>query len=302
MPAATLVLINPHAGGGRAGRVWSELEPLMHQAFPTLKIAITTHPQQIPAHLLAAQQAGIEQVIAVGGDGTSHTVINALLEFQQTHSSAFVFGQLPMGTGQDFARILGLPHHPQEVVQWLAETPPQNIDVGQLTVDGKIHYFLNIASVGISGAVDQLVSQSKRYPWTFFQRTLEALLTFQPPQVQIQVDGESWYTGGIWLAAIANGTTFGRGMTIAPDARPNDGWFEVVVVKETTRLTVLRALLTVYSGTHIHRSDVLVRRGQEIEILAQEPVPLDLDGEVAMGRSLQFKMRPQALKMIWSGS
>lgn len=295
---STLVIVNPSAGSGRAGRIWARLEPLAYQELGDLVVAITERPEQVTEQLALAQAGGITRVIAVGGDGTSHAIINALL---QAPNPNMIFGQIPIGTGQDFARTLKIPAEPDDAVRWLNRATVQPIDVGQINFDTHQHYFLNIASAGVSGEVDRRVTGVRRYPWTFWLAAVRSFLTYQPPRVRVLLDGVVWYEGKVWLIAVANGAIFGRGMHIAPQAQVNDGLFDVVLVKDQSRLVAVQAFNTVYSGKHLLRDEVELRRGKvvEVESLDEIALPLDLDGEPNSGKSLRFEIKPAALQMLY---
>lgn len=302
MSKATLVILNPKAGSGRAGRLWSKLEPLMYCEFGDLVVAITDTPQQVGEHLDKARDAGLTRLIAVGGDGTSHAIINAMLELQarQPDGEPMVFGQLPVGTGQDFARTLHIPAQPEEAIRWLAGAKAQPIDVGELEYNGTRRYFLNISSVGISGDVVRQVDGVYRYPWTYWLATVRSFLTYQAPSVRVRLDSELWYEGRAWLVAVANGAIFGRGMAIAPQARVDDGLFDVVLVQGSPRFVALKAFNTVYSGQHLRRDDVQLRRGREVEIESQSGrLLLDLDGEPGEGENLRYRIKPGAVQMLY---
>lgn len=300
----TLVIVNPHARSGKAGEMWKRLEPAMIQQFGELVVAITDHPREVLAHLDKAQAAGLTQVIAIGGDGTNHEVVNAIMQLQarQPDAEALQFGQVPLGTGQDFARILGIPTDPFAAISWLAQAHPRPIDVGQLDYDGQQRYFLNIASAGTSGDVTRRIEVGgPRRPWTFWSKTVQAFLSYQAPQVTVHVDGELWYEGDSWLVAVANGSVFGRGMKIAPHARIDDGRFDVVLVEATSRLTALRAFNTVYWGRHLQRDDVHSRQARLVEISAAVALPFEVDGESQTGQRLRFELLPGALQVLTKG-
>lgn len=305
MSKATLVILNPKAGSGRAGRLWPRLEPLLYQHFGSLLVAITETPAQIAQYLDQAHEAGLTRIIAVGGDGTNHAIINAIIEARARRPEAepFILGHLPMGTGQDFARSLKIPPKPEDAIPWLARVEPHPIDLGKIELDGQPHYFLNISSVGVSGKVVERLEGVPRRPWSFYMSALLALSTYQPPVMQIRLDGELWYQGRCWLAAIANGAVFGRGMMIAPGAKVNDGLFDVVIVKEASRMALIRCFNTIYSGKHLQREEVELRRGKVVEIECLDgPLTLDLDGEPSHAQHLRFSIQPDALQMIYSGT
>jgi diacylglycerol kinase family enzyme len=194
---------------------------------------------------------------------------------------------------------LKIPPKPEDAIAWLAQTAPRPVDVGMLEHDNGRRYFLNITSVGVSGYVGQLVHDAPRYPWTFWLATVRSFLTYNQPRVQVSLDGEPWYEGSVWMVAVANGAIFGRGMAIAPQAEINDGLFDVVLVKGCSRLTALKAFNTVYSGKHLLRPEVELRRGKVVEITPLgDPLPLEADGEPDTSRKIRLTICPSILHML----
>src|SRR5258708_29248025 len=214
---------------------------------------------------------------------------------------AMTFGQLRIGTGQDWARAMGIPFDPEQAVRWIASAHPAPLDVGQLTTpdssENVERYFLNIASAGISGMIMERINRiPDRRPWTFHRKVVEALAVYTPRKMTIKLDGNPWYDGKAYLVAIANSGVFGRGMHIAPDAIYNDGLFDVVLVEGMPRLESILMLHTVYSGTHLKRHDVHAQRARIVEIEGDaRPMGMELDGEHAAGKSLRFEVLPGAL-------
>src|SRR5690349_10940558 len=180
----TLVILNPFAGSGRAGRVWKELEPLLWEQLGELVVAITQHPEDVAQHLDKAYAAGIQRVIAIGGDGTNHTLINALaaLNAQHPDEAKMIYGNLPIGSGRDWARHKKIPMDIHQAARWIANATPTPTDVGQLLLDNnQQEYFLNIASAGLSGEVNQRVNNTPiRKPWTFLKATILSILSYEP--------------------------------------------------------------------------------------------------------------------------
>lgn len=293
----TLIILNPHAGGGRAGRLWSEIEPLLWKELGELLIAVTEHPEDVAEHLDKAHAAGITRVVAIGGDGTNHAIINAI---QQLDEPRMTFAQLPIGTGQDFARTVGIPTNPREAVQWIAHAEPQPIDLGLLQHDEEVCHFINIASAGIGGEVDRRVNAvRKRRPWTFKLATIQSFLSYRPRHMRVRLDGDLWYDDKAWIVVVANGRVFGHGMVVAPHAKIDDGLFDVILVENAPRFQAIVALNTVYSGKHLLRDDVHYRRAREVTIESHDgTLGLDLDGEYAVGQNLRFTVKSGALQML----
>ncbi|MDX2138451.1 MAG: diacylglycerol kinase family lipid kinase [Chloroflexota bacterium] len=298
----TLIILNPHAAGGRAGVIWKDLEPLLWTRLGELVVAITQKPDEVAAHLDKAQASGLNRVIAIGGDGTNHALINALADLNARNpgGTPMIYGNLPIGTGRDWARGVGIPHdNIHAAADWIASAQPQPVDIGRVDYDGQRRYFLNIASAGISGDVAMRVNRAPvRRAWTFLQATLATMLRYTPQSVNIVLDGKAWYDGAAYLLAVANGTTFGRGMKIAPNAKHTDGLFDVVLVKGMSRPRILLAFEQVYRGVHLTHPKVEVERASDVQITLPQPIHFELDGETFSGRNLSFAIQPGLLHML----
>ena len=309
----TLIILNPHAGSGRAGKVWGQIEPLLWKELGELTIAVTQRPQDVAEHLDKARAAGLTRVIAIGGDGTNHALINELVRLnnQDPDGPKMTFGNLPVGTGRDWARALGIPFSPVDAVKWIKSAHPTPLDVGRLRMidaeganagQPKENYFLNIGSVGISGMISQQVNRlALRRPWTFYKASVESLLRYRPPKMIIKLDGKVWYEGRTYIVAVANGRLFGRGMLIAPEAKYDDGLFDVILVEGMPRLEAIRAMNTIYTGDHLKRKDVHSARAKSVEIQSDTlPIGFELDGESGSSGTLTFDILPQALSVMAS--
>lgn len=298
----TLIILNPYAGSGRAGRVWKSLEPLLWEQLGELVVAITQHTAEVAHHLDKAYAAGIRRVIAIGGDGTNHSLVNALAALNEQHPDGpqMVYGNVPIGSGRDWARHTKVPFDIHEAAKWIAHATPTPTDLGHLRFGDQSGYFLNIASAGISGDVNKRVNSiPTRRPWTFLSSTVLSILQYQPQVLQIRLDGHDWYEGKTYLLAVANGSTFGHGMKIAPNAQINDGTFDVVLVKGVAKPVILSALYQVYTGSHLTHPAVRHAQAHEVHISSPEGVVgLDLDGENAQGQNMTFQVRPGILQML----
>lgn len=296
----TLVVLNPHAAGGKAGRLWRKLEPLLWQSLGDLVIAVTKNPLEIAEHLETAYASGVTRVIAIGGDGTNHALVNAIITLNSQHSGEppMIYGNVPVGTGRDWARGTGFPTKAEVAARWIAHAQPRPTDVGHLAADGERSYFLNIASAGLSGEVDRRVNATQvRRPWTFLQATIVTLLSHRPQPMRVEVEGSLWYEGNAYLVAVANGTTFGHGMKIAPTAQITDGLFDVILIEGMPRLEALVALRKLYDASHLVHPGVQFRRGQQVHITGDD-IGLDLDGEPASGDDLTFTIKPGLLQLL----
>jgi len=297
----TLIVLNPHAANGQAGELWSTIQPILQDYLGELVVAVTQSPDDVTQHIHQAYESGLTRVISIGGDGTNHSLINALVAHHEKYpdQSQMEYGMLPIGTGRDWARSLGIPFDIQSAAKWIAEAKPKAVDVGQVQLAGEIVYFLNVASVGISGEVVTRVEKSNRRPWSFLSATIRALVDYQPPEIKIRLDGEDWYEGTSYLVAIANGTTFGRGMKVAPLANISDGLFDVVLVEGMSRLRAIDALRRVYDGKHLDVRYIHHAQAKSVEILGQSSLlGMELDGEYGTGKVLTFDIKHGILNLL----
>lgn len=302
----TLFIVNPHAAGGRAARIFRQIQNRLGEVFGDSFIAVTQTPEEVAGHINRAAQDGLTHLIAVGGDGTNHVVLNALF---QHPVPGITFGCISVGTGSDWRRSLGAPADPFAALEWLARAKPVPCDLGKIEYRDFLHgdqpaarIFLNIASAGVGGDVDARVNRSRRRTsMTFLRATVMSLLQYKPQQITVKCDGTIFYSGSSYLVAVANGRYFGRGMWIAPDALMDDGLFDVVLVEGMSRLKILGALKSVFSGKHLRRKDVHQTRAASVHIHSDEgPLGLDFDGEVGQGQDLIFTVLPQAIKILRS--
>jgi diacylglycerol kinase (ATP) len=300
----TLIIINPNAAGGRAGSVFKRIEGRLVEVLGEFIVAVTKKPGDLAQHLDTAVAADITRLIAIGGDGTNHAVINALAERPDLD---LTFGSLPVGTGRDWARSLGIPADPEAAVEWLSRAQAVSCDLGKVEyLDSRqggqkaTRIFLNIASAGVSGEVDARVNRSRRRTsLTFLRATVATLLQYKPQRITVDCDGKTFYSGFSYLIVVANGRCFGRGMWVAPQALINDGKFDVVLVEGMSRLRILVALQSVFRGQHLKRNDVHHLRAAEVHVHSEdEPLGMDLDGEEAQGQDLRFTVQPRAIKVL----
>jgi diacylglycerol kinase (ATP) len=300
----TLIIVNPNAAGGKAVAVYRSIEERMAAVFGELNVVVSGRPEEVAGHLDAAVAAGVDLVIAVGGDGTNHSVVNALAE-RPGHS--VTFGSIPVGTGTDWARALGIPSDPRAAVDWLMQARPVPCDLGKAEyLDAQNggrparRFFLNISSAGVSGEIVARVNRARRRTAvTFLRATIAALFRYKPQRITVECDREKFYEGTSYLLAVANGRCFGKGMWVAPNALVDDGLFDVVLVEGMPRLRILLALRTVFSGRHLGRKDVHSGRAASVRVHSEEgPLGLEFEGEEAWGQDLMYTVSPGALKVL----
>ena len=305
MPHRTLLILNPQSRNGATGRRAESLVRRLREGLGPLEVERTRGPRDAERIAREAVRAGWDRLIVAGGDGTLSEVATGLLA--SGLGGYATIGALPLGTGGDFLRTLGVPRDLDHAIACLREGKPRPIDAGRASfVDAAgrpaTAHFVNVASFGVSGRVVQLVSRSPRLlggRLAFLLGAVRAIARHRPAPVSLRVDGELVLDGPLVLAAAANGRFFGAGMQIAPEARTDDGLFDVVAVSGLGRVQLLRRLPLLYRGTHLADPAVRAWRGRSVEALPLgEPVPLELDGEPLGRLPARFEMLPAALMLI----
>lgn len=309
----SVAIVNPHSSHGKTKANWPGIEKKLAGALGGLETIYTGGPMTAPSLTREAIEGGADLVIAVGGDGTINEVVNGFFQNDQAVNPAARLALFTSGTGGDFRKTFGLPVEVDEQIARIAKMDLRTIDVGKLTytMDGggeAVRYFDNIASFGLSGLADRSVNSltwGKMFGGNFaFQwGTLKALLRYRNQPVTIRVDDGEAKTYNVNTAAVCNGQFFGSGMKMGPDARPDDGLFDIVIAADTTLGESLKDAKKLYTGEHVNNPKVTVLRGKKVRATPVDeaksgPVLLDVDGETPGKLPATFEVMPGTLKLV----
>lgn len=283
-----LLLVNPSAGGGRAGSLQREIEIALEGAGVEHRTVITTDLEHGCAQAREAMDAG-EIPIVVSGDGLVGQVGGVLA------GSAVPLGVIPGGRGNDLARVLGIPTDPAAAVTSIADGETREIDVGE--ANGK--RFLCIASCGFDSDANRIANEARivKGPLVYAYAAFRALAAWKPATFSLTLDGEPRTHVGYSVAA-ANSKAYGGGMMLAPRAELDDGLLDVVTVAAVNKLRYLRGLPKVFKGTHIDNEEVRVERAAEVTIDADRPFAVYADGEHLTDLPAELRVLPRALRVI----
>ena len=285
-----LAIVNPAAGKGKGAKLVPHLARDLAAAGLSVDVVTTPAPGEAARLAAHAVEDGYARVIAVGGDGTANEVANGLVD---TDVALALF---PIGSGNDFARALGYPRRRKQIAAFLARARKRRIDVGE--ANGRV--FLNATGVGIDGHVAERVIAVSRVVGPalgYFVGSLVSIATFRPPTMRIRIDG-ALREGPHMMVLAANGTHFGSGMRVAPNAKLDDGLLDVIVGGDLSRWQSLVALGKIYRGTHVDGKTIFHFRASEVEVEFDAPLPGQLDGEYARMSGLSMRVRPGALLVL----
>lgn len=307
---STMVVLNPHSAAGRTGRDAKDIVRKIAARIGPVSLKLTTGPGDATRQTAQALAEGFDQIIAVGGDGTLNEILNGFFREGEPLNPNSVLGFVMTGTGGDFRKTFEVGPGIDEGVRRFAEGRLRRIDLGRLSfVDEtgapRTRIFGNIASFGLSGAVTRSVNRARLSKmlggsFAFAFNSAHAMMRYRAKPVRLKVDGIFDEVATISTVAVCNGQFFGGGMRIAPDARPDDGEFDVIIMGEVKPRELLRGMREIYRGEHIRNPAVQVLRGQTIiaapvEETRGEAVLLEIDGETPGRLPATFEIMPQAL-------
>lgn len=289
-----LFVINPAAGQGRAERV----VPLIRSTV-SRSAEIVTSASLGDAEDLACKGAaeGYSPVVAVGGDGTVHAVVNGLMRAPRKAS----LGIVPVGNGNDLRRTLGLPGDPAASLRLICSGVGGEIDVG-ICND---RYFLNVGGMGldtrVAMAVNRRSGRFSRGRLPYILHGLSELSRYENPEFTLQLD-DRVLTARSLLIAVANARFFGGGMMICPQADLTDGLLDVCVAGDLTRLEALTLLPKLFFGAHVNHPKVSFHQVRMARIETPAGLEVQLDGEIVSSLPAEFRIANRALRLAgWGG-
>lgn len=303
----TLLIINPVAGNGAAGRKRQEIEVLAEKFFSGHQTLVTKAPGQAADFARRALEAGVRKLICVGGDGTLNEVVNGLMSVKVEKKRRPKLGYVPVGTGSDLARSMGLTENLENGLRNISIKDGKWVDLGRATFvghDGETtrRYFINVLSFALGGEVAGRVNNSSKAMGgflSFLWPTLTALFSFEKPLIRLKIDDKVDEKMVCWHVAIANGQYHGGGMRIAPDARVDDGRLRVTVIGDLSLPEIMLNLPNLYNGNIYSVKKVSRFSGHKIEAGARDNVLIDLDGEQPGRLPVRAEIVPLALWMIY---
>lgn len=276
-PLPGVAIVNPAAGRRRRS-----LEDLTFEG-GVLKTEYPGHATEL------AREAALRHslVIAAGGDGTVGEVATGLIGTDAT------LGILPLGTGNDFARMVG------STGEILRTGVDASCDAIRWSCGARTGFSLNIAGCGFDAVVADRINRGFRQlsgTTAYVVGVLDTLRTYRPAPIRLTVDGQSLETT-VTLCAIANARYYGGGMKIAPDAQIDDGLLDVVLVEGVGRAEFLRAFPRVFKGTHLSHPKVRFLRGRRVRLETEPSLPVMSDGELIGTSPAEFEIVPSALRV-----
>jgi diacylglycerol kinase (ATP) len=292
------LFINPAAGRGRARHLAASICNSLADSGVAYEEIHSNAVGDLEYKVFAAASAGADRIIVAGGDGSIHEAVNGILR----SASKTALGVIPVGTGNDFAKACSIPLHWEDAARLLADrissdTPSRFIDAGRMND----RYFANGVGIGFDAKINQ-IARGNRLPLrnlvyliAVFQGVWDGVIT---PDVRMRYANVD-YVGPVTLVEVCNGPSVGGIFRIAPMAKNDDGFFDLIFVQPVSRLRIFALLPRLIRGTHISAPEVTSAQTGSVTLIADGPVPSHLDGEI---QPLQTEFRigilPGALAIL----
>ena len=294
----TVFLVNPASANGKTGKRWPRIATAAHAAGLRGDAVFSERPGQLGELAREAADEGAKLLVVVGGDGTVHEVVNGI-----AGRDGVELALIPRGTGWDFARTHAVPKGLTDALRIAREGEARSFDLGWATyrADGveRSAWFANMASVGMSGAVAAKANATTKALGAKTSYLLALGVTFarwKNVQLRVSVDDER-REALMEDCIVALGRYLAGGMMITPDAKPDDGLFDVLLIGDVTKTELVRVMPKIYRGTHLPHPKGEVLRGTTVTIDSDEPMPIQLDGEQPGTTPTRFKIVPAAIRL-----
>jgi len=299
-------IVNPNAGNGKGGKDWNRISDILTKNDIRFEKKTTGRKGQATEFTREMIAGGYRKIISIGGDGTLHEVINGI--FTQDHCPAkeIILGLIPVGTGNDWGRMFGIPLIYEGAVKVIREGKLLLHDIGVIDYfhgeEKAKTYFINIAGLGFEAVVVKKTNKQKDKGMSnkaiYFYNLLSSLVSYRNTSVEITIDGRS-SRAKIFSINVGNGRYCGGGMRQTPDAIPDDGLFDITVIKEMGRIEIIRSLQLLYDGTIMSHPKVDGYRSNNLKVTSDSVVYIEADGESLGHTPVEFSIIPAAVNIIY---
>src|SRR5229473_3280556 len=304
-----LVIVNPASADGATRDAWPKIASDLRTHFGAFSVAFTEaagHGRQLATE---AAKEGVKLIIACGGDGTISEVVNGILESNEETE----LGVLPSGTGGDFRRTLRMPTNVAAAARALRNGRTRTVDAGRVTFvndsgERETRFFINVASFGMSTAVLDKTASGEAKKWipgfaprklssklSYAAATVQTTLSSSPTEVHVQLDEQPERRLRVAEFCVANARYYGGAMKIAPDAKLDDGLFDIITIGDIGAFKILTSAPKLYLGSHLRMDQVnhtLAKRVVARAANQNDEVRVELDGEVVGRLPATFQIMP----------
>lgn len=304
-----LVIVNPHAGSNKCKQDWPKISRLLDEAEFDMIIHFTKRQfHAIEMVKKYVEDEGFQKIIVVGGDGTLNEAVNGVFRQKRFKTTEITLGLITVGTGNDWGRMYEMPESYKKQVKMLLKGYTFLQDVGEVDYrfsdDEEMRYFINIAGMGYDALVAQKTNHMKQKgkggPIAYLVNLIAGLFQYKSIHLDITADGKKVFSGKVFSMSIGICKYNGGGMMQLPNAIPDDGLFDIMVIRKTTKLRIVTNIKHLYDGSFINMPEVSLHTGKKVTIKSKpaHKLYLETDGESLGHSPLYFTIIPKAIRLI----
>ncbi len=299
-------IVNPNAGNGKGKRDWDRISGLFERENIPVFSQFTQNKGHAIEYTRKAINTGFRKIISVGGDGTLNEVVNGIFTQECCSPNEIMVGMIPVGTGNDWGRMFGIPLVYEGAVNVIRENKLMLHDIGVISYhsgsEEHKRYFINIAGLGFEALVVKKTNKQKDKGRSsqaiYFYNLLSSLFSYKNIKSDIIIDGKK-RTSIIFSINVGNGRYCGGGMRQTPDALPDDGLLDITVIREMGRIEVIKSLKLLYDGTILSHPKVDGYRTSNLRVESESVLYAEADGESLGHTPVEFSIIPAALNVVY---
>jgi YegS/Rv2252/BmrU family lipid kinase len=301
-----LIIVNPNAGARKGAKDWPEISQYLNKADLSHICVLTEHRDHANRITIEFIEEGYRNIAIVGGDGTMNEVVNGIFSQQVVPSSDITLGMIPVGTGNDWSRMFGIPFNYKGAIEILKKNKTFLQDVGKIHYFKKeqpqVRYFMNIAGMGYDALVAKkanlLKEKGKGGPLSYFYFIFTGLFQFKFIEAVIEIDDQQVFKGELFSMNVGICKYSGGGMMQVPFAIPDDGLLDITLIKKAPKWMVIRYANKLYDGTLVNLDFVNTYKGKSVRIRATGKLYLEADGESLGNSPFVYEILPRSLRIV----
>lgn len=302
------IIVNPHSSGSKAIKLWPNIKEMLEKEDFDFEYELTKGKMDAYNITIEAIKKGYRKIISVGGDGTANEVINGIFNQNYVNTKDIIIGIIPTGTGNDWGKTIGIPNDYLQAINIIKKGSIFTQDIGKVLYyennEKKERYFINIAGMFFDAEVvkNTNISKDKNKSGTFsyLLNLLTTLFKYKSQKAEIAIDGriikENIFTMAVGICKYSGG-----GMKMLPNAIPNDGYFDITLVKEVPKFQVIKNIKNIFDGTFVNLKWVKQFRAKNVKLFSKNKIYLEVDGENLGHSPFEFEILENALNVFGEG-
>ena len=298
-------IVNPHAGSGKTMSQWTIAEATLTELEVPYKTTLTNYKFHATKLAYEAGQHGYRKILAVGGDGSVHEVLNGIMKYCDEFGvcpETFYLAVVPIGSGNDWIKTTKVPHDTEAVIDLISTNSFSRQDIIKVETSTGISYMTNVGGVGFDSHVCQRVNRQKergRRSATIYAKALmNTVRWIRPLTGSVKLDGNTVFEGDFYSLAIGNGPYSGGGMRQVPLAKIDDGLVDIMVLPKISITRLVKEIPRLFNGTVNESESVVMGRGKVLEVTADRDDIVEVDGEIEGNLPLKVSATGSSINVL----